>query len=112
MIQSPMRVELLVMYSPLLGQNRIKTHTVLSVSDDSLYFNVADNGGRVNLDDDVNWEYKSENKEGGEAYGPFTSNQMLERVNDDYFPDGVYCRKIGNTGQFYSSKRIDFEIYT
>ena len=31
---------------------------------------------------DVMWEYKWENKEEAEVHGPFTSQQMLEWVND------------------------------
>ncbi|XP_037014255.1 CD2 antigen cytoplasmic tail-binding protein 2 isoform X2 [Artibeus jamaicensis] len=34
-------------------------------------------------------------------------------VNEGYFPDGVYCRKLDPPGgQFYNSKRIDFDLYT
>ena len=68
--------------------------------------------GTLSMDDEVQWEYKWDQDDDSEIYGPFSSSQMLEWVNDNYFPDGVYCRKTGHTGQFYSSKRIDFEIYT
>jgi CD2 antigen cytoplasmic tail-binding protein 2 len=90
---------------------------------------------------DVMWEYKWENTGDAELYGPFTSAQMqvscpLPRlshlssppsvslpefcplflqtwVSEGYFPDGVYCRKLDPPGgQFYNSKRIDFELYT
>lgn len=34
-------------------------------------------------------------------------------VSEGYFPDGVYCRKLDPPGgQFYNSKRIDFDLYT
>uniref|UniRef100_F1RG67 CD2 cytoplasmic tail binding protein 2 n=1 Tax=Sus scrofa TaxID=9823 RepID=F1RG67_PIG len=91
---------------------------------------------------DVMWEYKWENTGDAELYGPFSSTQMqvgsfllhfasslpapfplvlpqlcplsLQTwVNEGYFPDGVYCRKLDPPGgQFYNSKRIDFDLYT
>ncbi|KAI5131849.1 CD2 antigen cytoplasmic tail-binding protein 2 isoform X2 [Manis pentadactyla] len=62
---------------------------------------------------DVMWEYKWENTSDAELYGPFTSTQMQTWVNEGYFPDGVYCRKLDPPGgQFYNSKRIDFDLYT
>nr|XP_005888877.1 PREDICTED: CD2 antigen cytoplasmic tail-binding protein 2 [Bos mutus]XP_014338132.1 PREDICTED: CD2 antigen cytoplasmic tail-binding protein 2 [Bos mutus] len=62
---------------------------------------------------DVMWEYKWENTGDAELYGPFTSTQMQTWVNEGYFPDGVYCRKLDPPGgQFYNSKRIDFDLYT
>ncbi|XP_041858120.1 CD2 antigen cytoplasmic tail-binding protein 2 isoform X2 [Melanotaenia boesemani] len=74
----------------------------------------ADNneeGTRVS--DDVMWEYKWENKDNSEIYGPFTSQQMQGWVDEGYFNDGVYCRRVNQEGsQFYNSKRIDFELYT
>lgn len=88
--------------------------------------------------EDVMWEYKWENTGDAELYGPFTSTQMQVNpflplfcprtpsvlhqlcllfpqtwVNEGYFPDGVYCRKLDPPGgQFYNSKRIDFDLYT
>ena len=33
-------------------------------------------------------------------------------VDEDYFKDGVYCRRLDQEGsQFYNSKRLDFELY-
>lgn len=88
---------------------------------------------------DVMWEYKWENTGDAELYGPFTSAQMQVSgfllsclsiptsvifpkfcplflqtwVTEGYFPDGVYCRKLDPPGgQFYNSKRIDFDLYT
>ncbi|KAJ3600507.1 hypothetical protein NHX12_031488 [Muraenolepis orangiensis] len=61
----------------------------------------------------VMWEYKWENVDGSELYGPFSSQQMQDWVDEDYFKDGVYCRKLDQEGsQFYNSKRLDFELYT
>ena len=61
-------------------------------------------------DDEVRWEYKWK-EDDEEIHGPFTSSEMQQWVEDDYFPDGVLCRKAGATGQFYSSRRVDFELY-
>eukprot|EP00079_Xenopus_tropicalis_P030001 XP_012825722.1 PREDICTED: CD2 antigen cytoplasmic tail-binding protein 2 isoform X1 [Xenopus tropicalis] len=62
--------------------------------------------------DAVMWEYKWENKDGAELYGPFSSTQMQEWVDQGYFAEGVYCRRVSGSGsQFYNSQRIDFELY-
>ncbi|KAF5894738.1 CD2 antigen cytoplasmic tail-binding protein 2 [Clarias magur] len=63
--------------------------------------------------DEVMWEYKWENKENSELYGPFSSQQMQDWVDQGYFKDGVYCRRVNQEGaQFYNSKRLDFDLYT
>lgn len=68
-------------------------------------------GNRVS--DEVMWEYKWENEENSEIYGPFTSQQMQGWVDEGYFTSGVYCRRVDQAGsQFYNSKRLDFELYT
>ncbi|KAG9264027.1 CD2 antigen cytoplasmic tail-binding protein 2 [Astyanax mexicanus] len=65
------------------------------------------------VSDEVMWEYKWENQENSELYGPFSSQQMQDWVDQGYFKDGVYCRRIDQEGaQFYNSKRLDFELYT
>ncbi|XP_068100202.1 CD2 antigen cytoplasmic tail-binding protein 2 [Hyperolius riggenbachi] len=62
--------------------------------------------------EEVMWEYKWENKDNAEMYGPFTSTQMQDWVDQGYFADGVYCRRINSSGgQFYNSQRIDFDLY-
>ncbi|KAL8176608.1 UNVERIFIED_CONTAM: hypothetical protein K2H54_036918 [Gekko kuhli] len=69
--------------------------------------------GSDNVLSEVMWEYKWENTNTSELYGPFSSSQMQDWVSQGYFPDGVYCRKMENAGgQFYNSKRIDFDLYT
>ncbi|KAK0153747.1 CD2 antigen cytoplasmic tail-binding protein 2 [Merluccius polli] len=61
----------------------------------------------------VMWEYKWENINDSELYGPFSSQQMQDWVDDGYFKEGVYCRRLDQEGsQFYNSKRLDFELYT
>ncbi|XP_067171034.1 LOW QUALITY PROTEIN: CD2 antigen cytoplasmic tail-binding protein 2 [Apteryx mantelli] len=62
---------------------------------------------------EVLWEYKWESGSAAPLYGPFSSAQMQEWAAQGYFQEGVYCRKVESpAGQFYSSKRIDFELYT
>lgn len=57
----------------------------------------------------VEWEFKWK-QEDEKVHGPFTTEQMQNWVEDDYFKSGVYVRKIGDD-KFYSSSRIDFELY-
>ncbi|TNN70059.1 CD2 antigen cytoplasmic tail-binding protein 2 [Liparis tanakae] len=65
------------------------------------------------VSDEVMWEYKWENKDDSEIFGPFTSPQMQGWVDEGYFSTGVYCKRIDQKGsQFYNSKRLDFELYT
>jgi CD2 antigen cytoplasmic tail-binding protein 2 len=63
--------------------------------------------------DSVMWEYKWENKEDAAVHGPFSSTQMSEWVENSFFPDGVWVRKANvPDASFYSSKRIDFDLYS
>ncbi|XP_022050871.1 CD2 antigen cytoplasmic tail-binding protein 2 [Acanthochromis polyacanthus] len=65
------------------------------------------------VSDEVMWEYKWENEDNSEVYGPFTSQQMQDWVDEGYFSSGVYCRRVDQEGsQFYNSRRLDFELYT
>ena len=61
--------------------------------------------------EEVRWEYKIDNTDSAEVFGPYSSSQMLTWKDDGTFKDGVYCRRIGAEGQFYSSNRIDFDLY-
>ena len=65
------------------------------------------------ISSEVRWEYKWEDKEEAKVHGPFSSEEMVQWVGDDYFPNGVFVRKVGIlSAPFYSSKRVDFELYT
>ncbi|XP_042361222.1 CD2 antigen cytoplasmic tail-binding protein 2 [Plectropomus leopardus] len=65
------------------------------------------------VSDEVMWEYKWENNDDSEVFGPFTSQQMQDWVDEGYFSSGVYCKRTDQEGaQFYNSKRLDFELYT
>ncbi|KAG9342902.1 hypothetical protein JZ751_015118 [Albula glossodonta] len=61
------------------------------------------------LSDEVMWEYKWENNESSELYGPFSSQQMQDWVDEGYFKDGVYCRKIGQEDMMAAGKRVQSE---
>lgn len=63
-------------------------------------------------DDDqtVTWEFKWEDKDDAKIYGPYSSQDMLEWTQSGYFGEGVLVRKRFEP-KFYSSKRIDFDLY-
>ena len=63
-------------------------------------------------EDGTSWYYKWKNDVDAETFGPFDSSQMLDWANQGYFGDGVWVRKSTQSGNFYNSKRIDFELYT
>lgn len=60
--------------------------------------------------DELMWEYKLTQDENAEVLGPFTTEQMQRKVDNGDFKDNVFCRKIGDE-RFYSSSRIDFDLY-
>ncbi|XP_046353706.2 CD2 antigen cytoplasmic tail-binding protein 2-like [Haliotis rufescens] len=62
---------------------------------------------------EVRWEYKWEDKDTATIHGPFSSSQMMNWSEEGFFKEGAYCRKVdaANT-QFYSTRRIDFDLYT
>ncbi|XP_065334683.1 CD2 antigen cytoplasmic tail-binding protein 2 homolog [Cloeon dipterum] len=60
--------------------------------------------------DVVEWEFKwTESSE--EIHGPHTSEQMQSWVEEGYFKDTVCVRKVGSGSNFYSARRVDFELY-
>ena len=64
------------------------------------------------VSNEVKWEYKWEDKDDAEVHGPYSSQQMMEWQEAEFFKAGVFCRKVGTDGAFYNSRRIDFELYT
>lgn len=61
--------------------------------------------------DEITWEFKWK-EDDTEIHGPFNSQQMQLWVDEGYFKDGVLVRKTGSEDQkFYTSKRIDFDLY-
>lgn len=63
-------------------------------------------------EDELMWEFKWEDAEDAPIYGLHTSSQMLQWVQEGYFQDGVWVRKAHERdAPFYSSRRIDFDLY-
>lgn len=61
----------------------------------------------------VYFQFKWENTPDAEIHGPFSASQMQSWVEEGYFPQEVYCRETrkGPEAAFYTSKRIDFELF-
>lgn len=66
----------------------------------------------IDVNTEVQWVYKLEDKEESELLGPFSNSQMMKWQESGHFKNGVYCRKADSQGSFYHSKRMDFELYT
>ncbi|XP_023952074.2 CD2 antigen cytoplasmic tail-binding protein 2 homolog [Bicyclus anynana] len=60
---------------------------------------------------ELKWEFKWTQDNNAEVSGPHTTEQMQKWVTEGYFKTGVWVRKCGEDTQFYSSNRIDFELY-
>jgi CD2 antigen cytoplasmic tail-binding protein 2 len=62
------------------------------------------------------WEYKV-NQETEEILGPFSSEQMQQKVESGEFKQSVFVRKViknrceQDDAKFYSSSRMDFDLY-
>uniref|UniRef100_A0A1Y1M1L0 GYF domain-containing protein n=1 Tax=Photinus pyralis TaxID=7054 RepID=A0A1Y1M1L0_PHOPY len=56
------------------------------------------------------WEYKW-NLNDEKIEGPFDTHQMLKWVKEGYFKKGAFVRKRGVDVNFYSTNRIDFDLY-
>lgn len=61
-------------------------------------------------DGELMWEYKLE-ENATEISGPHTTSQMLQWIKSGHFKSDVWVRKCGQDGQFYTSRRVDFELY-
>lgn len=58
------------------------------------------------------WEYKWKQEDGEDKiFGPYGTEQMQQWVEEGYFKEGVFARKVGQETNFYTSNRIDFELY-
>lgn len=61
----------------------------------------------------VSWEIRWEDKEDAEIHGPFSNEKMLQWQESGYFDKVAYVRRISDrAGTWYSTKRIDFELYS
>jgi CD2 antigen cytoplasmic tail-binding protein 2 len=57
------------------------------------------------------WEFKWSQGDDVEVHGPHNTDQMQQWVKEGYFKTGVWVRKCGIEGPFYTSNRIDCELY-
>lgn len=60
---------------------------------------------------EVKWEFKWSQDDKAEISGPHSTDQMQKWASEGHFKTGVWARKHGEDSQFYSSNRIDFELY-
>lgn len=59
---------------------------------------------------DLKWEIKR-SLEAEAIEGPFSTQQMNKWIHENHFKEQVWVRKYGSNHEFYSSKRVDFELY-
>lgn len=59
---------------------------------------------------DLMWEFKWD-QDKDEVQGPYDTKQMIKWAKEGYFKSGVWVRKCGEQSNFYTSNRIDFELY-
>lgn len=60
------------------------------------------------------WEYKLSQDADAKVHGPVSTKQMIEWQEEKHFGDnGAWARQVGKTdAPFYSTRRIDFDLYT
>lgn len=59
---------------------------------------------------EIQWEIKRDLNDIN-VEGPYSSEQMNTWIKENYFKAHVWVRKVGSNNEFYSSKRMDFELY-
>lgn len=60
------------------------------------------------LSDATMWEYRLPDND--EILGPFSTDDMIKKVDTKALKDGTLVRRIG-TESFYDIKRIDFDLF-
>jgi CD2 antigen cytoplasmic tail-binding protein 2 len=82
------------------------------LSDKSVTFKLPESTAKVMSDEEpkLMWEYKLTSDENDKILGPFSTEQMAKKMDDGDFKETVYVRKVGDE-RFYSSARIDFDLY-
>ncbi|XP_044253949.1 CD2 antigen cytoplasmic tail-binding protein 2 homolog [Tribolium madens] len=60
--------------------------------------------------DQLMWEFKWDQGK-DKVEGPYDTKQMIKWSKEGYFKTGVWVRKCGEQSNFYTSNRIDFELY-
>lgn len=72
-----------------------------------------ENETQVSTESNVSWLIKWEDKEDAEVHGPFTNDQMISWTDSGYFEKGAWVRQVGKQdAKFYSTRRIDFELFS
>lgn len=79
-----------------------------STSNSSQSFNL-DTSDKVE-NTELKWEFKWSTND-DKIEGPYNTAQMIKWQKDNYFKPGVMVRKYGESTNFYSLNRIDFELY-
>ncbi|KAK7595522.1 hypothetical protein V9T40_013347 [Parthenolecanium corni] len=69
-----------------------------------------DSGPKESKNQEVQWEYKKTLND-DKTEGPYSTEQMNKYMKEDHFKEPVWVRKVGTDSEFYSSRRIDFELY-
>lgn len=72
----------------------------------------SNNNSTSNSTKEIRWEYLTDESDLTGLQGPFTTEQMIRlcQTEGKLDQDKVRCRRLG-TEQFYSIKRIDFDLY-
>ena len=70
----------------------------------------ANKAEALDVNDEVQWEFRWENTDSAEIHGPHNSSEMLKWQESGFFSKGVYVRKIG-AKDFTDGKRVDFDLY-
>lgn len=79
------------------------------------FINKGDNSSAEEKPVELAWEFKW-SKDSDEVHGPHSTEQMQKWVESGHFKRDssageVWVRKCGQDGPFYSSRRVEFELY-
>lgn len=94
---------------------RLKQAEELSKGTDDMFAEPEDEKPetQVSTESVVTWLLKWEDKEDTEIHGPFTNDQMIQWCSSGYFDKGAWVQQVGKQDyKFYSTRRIDFELYS
>lgn len=92
---------------------RLKQAKDLSNSTDDMFAEPDTEETQVPTESVVTWLLKWEDKEDAEVHGPFSNDQMIQWSDSGYFDKGAWVCQVGKQdSKFYSTRRIDFELYS
>ncbi|XP_066249313.1 CD2 antigen cytoplasmic tail-binding protein 2 homolog [Euwallacea similis] len=72
--------------------------------------NEVSGGSQSKEESELKWELKWAIDD-EKIEGPYKTSQMVKWQNENYFKPGTMVRKCGESSNFYSLSRIDFELY-